>query len=229
MRIEIPDEAYYTGRIMPFNVSEKGRTEVREVIRLLREAGVRGRVLDLGCGPGLNVAALREAGFEAFGVDYSQSGIRIALEGVGGNFLNLDAHHLAFRDGVFGGLVITHAIGHVARPEQVLAEARRVLAPGGAMVVTTPNRRYVEVYRVFNERGLIPYRRDTTVLRYYDLDELVAALAAAGFSVKSAAPFGDLPVLEERLREMDLLPPGVRLDDDGRRERLIALVTKESP
>jgi len=229
MRLEIPDEAYYTGRIMPFNVSEKGRSEIREVIRLLREGGVSGRVLDLGCGPGLNVAALREAGWHAFGVDYSRSGIRIALREVGGYFMNLDVHHLAFRDAVFGGLVMTHAIGHVAEPERVLAEARRVLAPGGAMVVTTPNRRYVEVYRVFNERGLIPYRRDTTVLRYYDLEGLTAALAAAGFTVRSAASFGDLPALEERLQRLDLLPQDVRLDDESRRERLIALVTKDSP
>ncbi len=227
MRLEIPGEDYYTGRIMPFNVSEKGRSEIREVIRLLREAGVRGRVLDLACGPGLNVAALREAGWRAFGVDYSPEGIRIALREVGPGFINLDAHHLAFRDGVFSGLVITHAIGHVADPERVLAEARRVLAAGGAMVVTTPNRSYIEVYRVFNEKGLIPYRRDTTVLRYYDLDELTAAMSAAGFTVRSAVPFGDLPVLEERLQRMLLLPKDVRLDDDERRERLIALVTKE--
>jgi SAM-dependent methyltransferase len=229
MTLEIPDEAYYTGRIMPFNVSEKGRSEIREVIRLLETAGVRGRVLDLACGPGLNVAALREAGFAAFGVDYSRSGIEIARREVGGTFMNLDAHHLAFRDGVFEGLVMTHAIGHVAEPGRVLAEARRVLGAGGAMVVTTPNRRYVEVYRVFNERGLIPYRRDTTVLRYYDLDDLTASLAAAGFTVRSASPFGNLPVLEEKLQEMDLLPRNVRLEDDTRRERLIALVTKDTP
>ncbi|MDP3938298.1 MAG: class I SAM-dependent methyltransferase [Deltaproteobacteria bacterium] len=229
MRLEIPDEDYYTGRIMPFNVSEKGRSEIREVIRLLQEAGVRGRVLDLACGPGLNVAALREAGYAAFGADYSPKGIQIALREVGGGFMNLDAHHLAFRDGVFEGLVITHAIGHVAEPDQVLAEASRVLAAGGAMVVTTPNRRYIEVYRVFNEKGLIPYRRDTTVLRYYDLDDLTATLAAAGFTVRSAVTFGDLPVLEERLLRMGLLPGDVRLDDENRRERLIALVTKECP
>lgn len=229
MRIEIPDKAYYEGRIMPFNVSDKGRAEINEVIRLLRDAGVRGRVLDVGCGPGLNVAALRNAGegWLAFGVDYSPQGIEIASREVGGTFLNLDAHHLSFRNAAFSAVVITHAIGHVADPRDVLAEIRRVLAPGGAMVLTTPNRRYVDVYRVFNERGLIPYRRDTTVLRYYDQEEIKTTLSAAGFNVKSIRPFGSLPSLEARLLEMGLLASDVHLDDDSRKERLIALATKE--
>lgn len=229
MRIEIPDEAYYTGRIMLFNVSEKGRAEINEVIRLLRESSVKGRILDVGCGPGLNVAALRDAceDWRPIGVDFSPKGIEIAIREVGGIFLNLDAHHLSFRDESFPAVVMTHAIGHVADPGAVLGEIRRVLAPGGTMVMTTPNRRYVEVYRVFNERGLIPYRPDTTVLRYYDRAALEETLSAAGFSVKSIRPFGSLPVLEARFLEMGLLPPDVRLDDETRRERLIALTTKE--
>ena len=154
---EIPGEGYYKDRIMPFNLSEKGQAEMKEVVRLLRESGVRGRVLDVGCGPGLNVASLREAecGWLTIGMDYSPTGVRIAAREVGGAFLNLDAHHLSFRDGVFGGVIMTHAIGHVADPRQVLSEIHRVLAPGGSMVITTPNARYVEVYRVFNERGLL--------------------------------------------------------------------------
>jgi ubiquinone/menaquinone biosynthesis C-methylase UbiE len=231
MTLQIPDERYYTGRIMPFNVSEKGRAEMDEVIRLLRSAGVSGRVLDVGCGPGLNVDALRsvEPAWSVFGVDYSPDGVQIAARKVGGSFLILDAHRLAFQDAAFGGVIMTHAIGHVADPDRVLAEIRRVIAPGGAAVITTPNGRYVEVYRVFNERGILPYKRDPTVLRYYDAESLGRALTEAGFSVKSLVHFGGLPRLEARLLEMDLLPPGTRLVDDTRRERLIALVTKENP
>jgi SAM-dependent methyltransferase len=226
--IEIPDESYYTQRIVPFNESPKGRDEIDEVIRLLRQAGVAGSVLDAGCGPGLNVRSLRSAepGWRVVGADYSPAGVRIAAERVGGTFLNMDAHHACFRDGAFGGVVMTHAIGHVADPAAVLAELRRVLAPGGALVITTPNRGYVEVYRVFNERGLIPYRRDTTVLRYYDAADLERELAEAGFSVKSIRIFGSLPSLDRKLLDLGLLPPGVRVDDDARRERIIALAVK---
>ena len=226
---EIPGEAYYKNRIMPFNVSEKGRAEIEEVIRLLCDEGVTGRVLDVGCGPGLNVASLRQVdrNWTTIGVDYSPMGVRIAAREVGGIFLNLDAHNLAFQDGTFSAAIMTHAIGHVADPARVLSEMNRVLAPGGSAVVTTPNARYVEVYRVFNERGLLPYKRDTTVMRYYDADSLSDALAAVGFTVKSLACFGSLPSLEPGLLETGLLPPEIRLEDDGRRERLIALVRKE--
>lgn len=228
MRIEIPGEAYYTERIVPFNESDKGRSEIEEVLALLRRAGVRGRVLDAGCGPGLNVARMRaaEPSWKVLGADYSPAGVRIAARRAGGAFLNADAHHLSFPDEIFGGVIMTHAIGHVADPARVLGEIRRVLRPGGALVLTTPNRLYVEVYRVFNERGLIPYRRDTTVLRYYDARELEAALQTAGFAVKSVRIFGSLPVLDRRLLDMNLLPPDVRVDDDVRRERIIALALK---
>jgi SAM-dependent methyltransferase len=229
--LRIPDESYYTGRIIPFNVSQKGQAEMDEVIRLLGVAGVRGRVLDVGCGPGLNAAALRSAdpAWSVIGVDYSTTGIRIAARDVGGRFVNLDAHHLAFREEVFGGVIMTHSIGHVADPARVLREIRRVLAPGGAAVITTPNGRYVDVYRVFNERGILPYKRDPTVLRYYDAESLGRALEETGLAVKSLESFGSLPGLEPRLLEMGLLPSGVRLDDESRRERLIALVMKEPP
>ena len=229
MTIDIPGEAYYTERIVPFNESEKGRGEIEEVLRLLRTAAVRGRVLDAGCGPGLNVARLRQAqpSWSVTGADYSPAGVRIAASRVGGAFLNADAHHLCFPDQTFGGVVMTHAIGHVADPARVLGELRRVLKPGGALVLTTPNRLYVEVYRVFNERNLIPYRRDTTVLRYYDAAELEGSLQAAAFAVKSVRIFGSLPVLDRRLLDMNLLPPDVRPDDDARRERIIALALKE--
>jgi SAM-dependent methyltransferase len=228
VRIEIPGEAYYTERIVPFNESDKGRSEIEEVLALLRQAGVRGRVLDAGCGPGLNVARMRaaEPSWNVLGADYSPAGVRIAARRAGGAFLNADAHHLCFPDDSFGGVIMTHAIGHVADPTRVLGEIRRVLRPGGALVLTTPNRLYVEVYRVFNERGLIPYRRDTTVLRYYDAREIDAVLGATGFVVKSIRIFGSLPVLDRRLLDMNLLPPDVRVDDDARRERIIALALK---
>ena len=103
MRIEIPGEEYYTQRIVPFNESEKGRSEIEEVLSLLREAGVRGRVLDAGCGPGLNVARMREAepSWTVLGADYSPAGVGIAARRVGGAFLNADAHHLCFPDAAF--------------------------------------------------------------------------------------------------------------------------------
>lgn len=228
MRIEIPGEAYYRERIVPFNESAKGRGEIEEVLALLRQAGVKGRVLDAGCGPGLNVARLREAepSWSVTGADYSPAGVTMAARRIGGGFLNADAHHLCFPEETFGGVIMTHAIGHVADPARVLGELARVLRPGGALVLTTPNRLYVEVYRVFNERGLIPYRRDTTVLRYYDATGLEEALGAAGFTVKSVRIFGSLPTVEQRLLDMNLLSPDVRPDDDARRERIMALALR---
>ena len=47
----------------------------------------------------------------------------------------------AFRDGSFDAVVAFEMIEHVAEHEQVLAEIARVLAPGGILVMSTPERR----------------------------------------------------------------------------------------
>jgi SAM-dependent methyltransferase len=93
-----------------------------------------GRVLDLGCGVGHSLDLL--APRDSVGVDREPA----ALAGQPRETVVADIRRLPFEDGSFPSIVCSHAIEHVPDPERLLAEAARVLAPGGTAVFTTPNR-----------------------------------------------------------------------------------------
>ena len=113
------------------------------IVRHFGEHHVRS-VLDVGCGGGYITEALSNAGFAATGVDHSTLAVRAAvakaLEDGGGRYSVADAHHLPFANEAFDGVVLSEVLEHVKDPGIVLAEAARVLGPGGVMVVTGPNR-----------------------------------------------------------------------------------------
>ena len=104
------------------------------VVRLLGRGP--GRCLDLGCGTGLTIPALREAGWSVVGVDVSADQLRAARERVGESaaLVQADAHELPFEAGEFDAVVsiLTHT--DFDDPRRVFAEARRVLHPGGTFV-----------------------------------------------------------------------------------------------
>lgn len=101
-----------------------------------------GRVLDAACGGGWGTAVLAESAAGAVGVDFSPAAIADARRDYGevANFQEGDLRRLPFDAGEFDCVVCFEAIAHVADPEQALDELRRVLRPGGRLLVSTPNR-----------------------------------------------------------------------------------------
>jgi SAM-dependent methyltransferase len=102
-----------------------------------RLAGARlgpGRVLDLGCGVGHSYAEL--APRETVGTDIAAE----VLVGQDRETVVADMRALPFPDASFASVFSVHSIEHVPDPERVIAEAMRVLAPGGRAIFITPNR-----------------------------------------------------------------------------------------
>jgi SAM-dependent methyltransferase len=93
-----------------------------------------GRILDLGCGVGHSFGLL--APRETVGVDIEPA----ALEGQDRETHVADMRALPFADGSFDGLISVQSLEHVTEGERVVAEARRVVRPGGVAVFHTPNR-----------------------------------------------------------------------------------------
>jgi SAM-dependent methyltransferase len=93
-----------------------------------------GRVLDLGCGVGHSYALL--APRTTVGVDIDAA----TLAGQDRATVVADMRSLPFPDASFGSVLSVHSIEHVPDPKRVLAEAARVLEPGGVAVFVTPNR-----------------------------------------------------------------------------------------
>jgi SAM-dependent methyltransferase len=93
-----------------------------------------GRVLDVGCGIGHSYELL--APRETVGLDVDPE----VLVGQDRETRAGDMRALPFGDDSFASVLSVQAIEHVPDPELAIAEARRVLRPGGVAVFVTPNR-----------------------------------------------------------------------------------------
>ena len=99
------------------------------------------RVLDVGCGDGGFLHRMQRLGWSATGVDFDPKAIENAQARYGSSLtlINTDLSQAHFPDDSFDVVTMSHVIEHVSDPVALLAEARRVLKPGGRLVVTTPN------------------------------------------------------------------------------------------
>lgn len=94
------------------------------------------RVVDLGCGPGVTLALLRERGFRPVGLDASPSMLEEAARRVSACLAAGTLERLPFRDACMDGIVCECVLSLSEAPEQALAEMRRVLRPGGRVLLT---------------------------------------------------------------------------------------------
>ena len=95
------------------------------------------RRLDVATGPGYVAAAAVSRGAAATGIDFSAPMIARARElHPDVEFREGDAEALAFADAAFDAVVMNFGVLHLARPERAMAEAARVLMPGGRYACT---------------------------------------------------------------------------------------------
>jgi arsenite methyltransferase len=100
--------------------------------------GAGARVLDLGCGAGVSVGYLRDAlGLRATGLDTSRTALEQGLRRDAGLVLvQSSASALPFASGSLAAILAECSLSLVPERASVLSECRRVLAPGGKLVVT---------------------------------------------------------------------------------------------
>lgn len=113
--------------------------EVPATLSMLGE--VKGkRVLDLGCGSGINTQTLRKSGADVSGIDFSREMIETARK----EFPDIDfrvgsALELPYRDNEFDIVVAFLVMEHIKELSKAFAEVFRVLKPGGVFVFSTGN------------------------------------------------------------------------------------------
>ncbi len=99
----------------------------------------KGTLLDVGCGNGLFLSIMRDAGWKVVGVEPDGAAAHGAQERYG---LTVFAGHLAdakFDDRTFDAITLNHVIEHTFDPVALLSECRRLLKPEGTVVLITPN------------------------------------------------------------------------------------------
>lgn len=141
-------------------------------------------VLEGGCGRGQHVLALSRLGYDVYGVEYAEETVRAVREVEPSLRIEAaDLRALPFADGFFGGYVSLGVIEHYwGGPRGILDEARRVLRPGGALLLSVPH--FSPGLRRLVERRGIPLaatERDDFYQFYFSRPAIEELLTAHGF------------------------------------------------
>jgi SAM-dependent methyltransferase len=99
----------------------------------------QGRLLDFGCGSGTFIHRMRRLGWQVTGVDASASAVQRVRSELGLHALAGSLPHAGLRHDSFDVITMWQSLEHVHQPLTVLREARRLLAPGGKLIVSVPN------------------------------------------------------------------------------------------
>ena len=97
-----------------------------------------GRLLDIGCGNGAYIDQMRQLGWDVAGIEPDEEAASIAMRS-GLDVFRGSLEDAKFPAEQFDAVTMNHVIEHVAYPVKLLKECRRVLKPGGRLVVVTPN------------------------------------------------------------------------------------------
>ena len=129
-------------------------------------------ILDLGCGPGRDLMAFREAGHEAVGLDGAAAFVAMARRAAGCEVLHQDFLALDLPAARFDGIFANASLFHVPRQElpRVLGQLREALKPRGVLFSSNP--------RGGNEEGWVGGRFGC----FLDLETWRGRMNAAGFA-----------------------------------------------
>jgi ubiquinone/menaquinone biosynthesis C-methylase UbiE len=145
---------FYQSCVLPHLVNLALNTDAVKAQRAQCLEGVRGRVLEVGFGSGLNLPFYPPAVTQLVGVDPSGASAKLARARIAATpfpveMIGLSAETIPVADGSFDSIVSTFTLCTIPDVGSALAEMRRSLAPGGRFV--------------FLEHGLSP---DTSVARW---------------------------------------------------------------
>jgi SAM-dependent methyltransferase len=164
---------HYTERAVEFWEGTREHDVTQNIGALLRH--IRGepplRILDLGCGPGRDLAAFRSLGHEPIGLEASPALAAMARKHSGCEVLEQDFLALDLPSAGFDGIFANASLFHVPRQElpRVLSELHAALKPDGVLFSSNP--------RGHNEEGWSHGRYGV----YHELEAWRAFLQGAAF------------------------------------------------
>jgi SAM-dependent methyltransferase len=99
----------------------------------------KGKVIDIGCGAGTLLRALKERGWTAVGMDWNPANAARVAKAVGCEVAAGPDSLDTIPEKSMQAVAMMHVLEHEQEPGQLLSVARRILEPGGRIVVAVPN------------------------------------------------------------------------------------------
>jgi 2-polyprenyl-3-methyl-5-hydroxy-6-metoxy-1,4-benzoquinol methylase len=163
---------------------------------LARRYGRRGtRLLEIGSGLG-HLAGQLENSFYTYAADINHWALKRSLNVARQtSHLSSSAEELPFKDGTFGVVIIKHVVEHLPHPERAIAEIGRVTAPGGILILATPN--LSSLLKPWKGKGWIGYQ-DPTHISLKPPQEWLEMIRTANFSLLRVFSdgFWDVPYIK---------------------------------
>lgn len=98
-----------------------------------------GKLLDVGCGDGTFLDLMRRKGWDVDGIDFDAKAIATARQKYNLTLRCGDLKAAGLPAESFAAVTMSHVIEHLPDPVEMLTEIRRLLKPGGCLIMTTPN------------------------------------------------------------------------------------------
>ncbi|MGB8491135.1 MAG: bifunctional demethylmenaquinone methyltransferase/2-methoxy-6-polyprenyl-1,4-benzoquinol methylase UbiE [Bacteroidales bacterium] len=193
----------FLNHLLSFGVDRSWR---RKTVQLISEYCSEPRIIDVATGTGdLAIEASRIGPAMIRGIDISERMLELARRKVDRKrlsgmieFARCDSENICFRDCTFDVAMVAFGVRNFSDPEKSLAEMRRVVKPGGLIVIlefskpaSFPFKQAYNLYfknllpligRVFSKnRGAYRYLHDS-VMKFADNEEFMAILKNAGFA-----------------------------------------------
>lgn len=175
---------------------EVSSEQVERICRRYYWAGdyCRGKdVLEVACGAGQGVGYLASLARSVEAGDYSKPILEVAQRHYGSrfSFKQFDAQSMPFEAGRFDVIIVFEALYYIPDVTRFFEECRRVLRPGGVLLIATAN------------KDLFDFNPSPHSVRYLGVAELSQELERVGFR---PAFFGDTPLGSVSLRQRLLRP-----------------------
>jgi 2-polyprenyl-3-methyl-5-hydroxy-6-metoxy-1,4-benzoquinol methylase len=142
------------------------------------------RILDVGCGTGLNAAQLTRCGHDVFGIDVSPVAIeKLRAQGINGAAVDIEAESLPLPENTFDLVYASEVIEHCVDTGKFLRNVRAVLKRDGTLLLSTPNSAFW-AYRLLGLLGQTAseYQHPGHV-RFFSKRSLAATIEDCGFSI----------------------------------------------
>lgn len=165
-----------------------------------------GRALDIGCGPGFFLEAAQTRGYDVYGLDPSDYIVKVAGEKFGGRIQKGVIESASYPTNDFDLVVAFDTFEHIYHPLKWLEAVRRVLKPGGLLVITTPDP--TSLLARISRKKWVSFKLPEHV--FYWSPPTIRRALAEGWEVLEIHPAGQYASLGFLLRRLFRLPTNPR-------------------